>query len=720
MAHLLFDAMSSLRTLIFGGLLGTAAAALALGLSALGAFDRFEGFTYDMRVRLLAPAVDVPVKIVVLDQGSLDAGEQNGWSWPWSREVYPYLLSYCERAKVKAVAFDVYFTEHHLDVPGDTEFADAVERTPNYIGALRTFVTHDKEDDSVTWPADAPPSPFKLEGLDAWLREHPAESIRATSAKFPYAELAKATRVYGHVRSAPEGDSVVRRVFPVQVFDGQAVPRLGVAAWLAAGSASPPAMTIEGNTLHIGDRQVQLDRNGASLLHYYRQRAGSDYAFEVYSLADVLQSEFAIAEGQPPKLAPELFRDCYVLFGHSAPGLYDLKATPMHAAMPGVELQATSLANLIRGDTMSHPPAAVVSLIAFAWSALAAAVVALGGKWWRLSITAAVALAVPILVGVLAYRAGYWWPIIMPLVAAAIAVTAGIVFIYTTESRQRRFIRNAFSRYLTSEVIDRLISNPDQLKLGGEERELTIFFSDVEAFSSICERLSPSSVTTLLNDLLSEISQIILSEGGTLDKYVGDAVVAFWNAPTDQPDHAVQAVRAALRCQRRLAERAEHFRALAGGHTVRVRIGINTGRVLVGNLGSHERFDYSVLGDAANLAARLEGANKAFGTHILVSLETWSRTRGQFQGRVLGRVMVVGRETPVQIVEPLCFANEPMPESAQKFIAAIAMVGEGRVEQAIAQLASLTDDPVAGAFVKYLSTLDPKQVLDGVWRLTSK
>jgi len=709
--------MSSLRPLIFGALLGIAAATIVLGLAGLGLFDTFEGFTYDMRVRMMAPPVDVPVKIIVLDQGSLDAGDANGWTWPWSREVYPYLISFCRRTSVKALAFDVYFTEHHADVPGDSEFAAAVEGMPNYIGAL---IASAKIGDARKWPAGTAQAPLKLAGLDAWLERHPDAPMKMTAAVFPYPELAKATRTYGHVRSAPEGDSVVRRVFPVQEFDGRAVPRLAMAAWITGGFAAPPAMSIEGDTLRIGDRALQLDDQGTSLLHFYKPRDGSDYAFEVYALADVLQSEFAIAEGKEPKLSPEVFKDCYVLFGFSAPGLYDLKATPMHPAMPGVELQATTLANLLRGDTMSLPPGAAVAVMTLLWSALAAGAVALGGKWWRLTMIAAVALAVPVAIGVLMYRASYWWPIVSPLIAAATAVTAAIVFIYTTESKQRRFIRSAFSRYLSNDVIERLLKDPDQLKLGGEVRELTIFFSDVKGFSSISERLSPSSITALLNDLLSEIAQIIQSEAGTLDKYMGDGVVAFWNAPLEQPDHAVRAVRAAIRCQRRFAEREEHFRALAGGHPVEVRIGINTGKVLVGNLGSPERFDYSVMGDDANLAARLEGANKAFGTHILASLETWSRTNGQFKGRALGRVMVVGRETPVQIVEPLCFADEPLPASALKFIAAIAMVGEGRVEQAIAQLESLTDDPVSAAFVNYLRTLDPKQVVDGVWRLTSK
>lgn len=711
--------MPTIRTFILGAFLGVAAALVSMLLSALGTFDRIEGMTYDMRVRALAPRVDVPVKIIVLDQGSLAAGESHGWTWPWNREIYSYLVSFLNRVPVKSLAFDVIYTAPGEDLPGDQAFAATISSTPHYIGALLTSADTGP---TTAWPANLKKSRFELEGLDAWLKENPTAKVRRASARFPYNELAQVTAIYGHVSGEIEGDSVVRRSIPVQVFDGQVLPRLGIAAWMVGEHRQAqqlPAMKIQGNSLHIADRTMQLDEQGTSLLHYYQPREGSDYAFEVFPAMDLIASEIAMQSGEEPKLSPEIFRDCHVLFGFSAPALYDLKPTPMNPAMPGVELHATVLANLIRGDSMSLPMGGTVGLFTLFWSALVGAMTVRGGRWWQLLLISLVALMLPLLVGLLAYRGDVWWPIVMPMIAAAVTVVAGITYIYTFENRQRRFIRAAFARYLSDEVITQLVANPSQLKLGGQERELTVFFSDIEGFSSISERLSPTATTKLLNEVLTVITDVILSEGGTLDKYMGDGVMAFWNAPASQPDHAVRAIRAALRCQRELAAKEERFQELAG-HPVRVRIGINTGPMLVGNLGSQQRFDYSVLGDAANLAARLEGANKAFGTHLLVSLETWSRSQGQFHGRVLGRVMVVGRETPVQIVEPLCFADEPMPTQAMLVSQAIAMCGEGRVEQAITQLESLAGDPVAAAFAKYLRTLDPKQALDGVWRLTSK
>ena len=215
---------------------------------------------------------------------------------------------------------------------------------------------------------------------------------------------------------------------------------------------------------------------------------------------------------------------------------------------------------------------------------------------------------------------------------------------YVTEGRQKAFYRHAFKHYLSPVVIDRLLEEPSRLKLGGERRELSIFFSDLQGFSSISERLDPQALTTLLNDYLSDMTDIILEEEGTVDKYEGDAIIAFWNAPLTQPDHALRACRAALRCQQKLRERNQEFLQRAGS-AFWMRIGINTGPVVVGNMGSRQRFDYTVLGDAANLASRLEGANKAFGTDTMVAESTWIQTNGQLKGREIGLLRVVGRQT---------------------------------------------------------------------------
>ncbi len=223
---------------------------------------------------------------------------------------------------------------------------------------------------------------------------------------------------------------------------------------------------------------------------------------------------------------------------------------------------------------------------------------------------------------------------------------------YSTEGRQKRYIKNAFKQYLSPAVIEQLISHPERLKLGGERRELSIFFSDLQGFTSISEGLSPEELTALLNEYLSAMTDIIQEEGGTVDKFEGDAIIAFWNAPLDLDDHALRAVRSALRCQESLARMRPAFRERVG-KDLYMRIGINTGPAVVGNMGSHSRFDYTVLGDAVNLAARLEGINKQFKTYTMISQATLEQMADAFPVRELSRVAVVGRKEPVTVYEPM-------------------------------------------------------------------
>ncbi|RMH17467.1 MAG: adenylate/guanylate cyclase domain-containing protein, partial [Acidobacteria bacterium] len=331
-------------------------------------------------------------------------------------------------------------------------------------------------------------------------------------------------------------------------------------------------------------------------------------------------------------------------------------------------------------------------------------------------------LALPAAAAVAAYGAGWWLRLAEPAAAAVLALAGGTVYGYVTEGRRRRFLQRAFSHYLSPAVIERLVEDPSRLELGGERRELSIFFSDLAGFSTLAEGLDPRRLAALLNDYLSAMTELILAEEGTLDKYEGDAIVAFWNAPLDQDDHARRACAAALACQERLAAMAEHFRTRTGGVPLRARIGVHSGEVVVGNLGSRTRFDYTVLGDAANLASRLEGANKAFGSKILVSEATWRATAGAFHGREVGEVVVVGRRQPVRVFEPLAPAAAPPPPWLADWQSALAALRRGELEDARRRFAARPQDPVARAYAERLAALlaEDEPTWDGVWHLDQK
>jgi adenylate cyclase len=376
---------------------------------------------------------------------------------------------------------------------------------------------------------------------------------------------------------------------------------------------------------------------------------------------------------------------------------------------------------LLAAAFLREAPAATVALATLLLGVLSGAVVALNRKAWQSLLAFAVLLPVPILAAFAAYPLGWWWPMVVAEGAVAAALVGSLVLNYATEGRQKAFLKRAFKHYLGAEVIDQIIADPSRLQLGGEKRELTIFFSDIEKFSSFSEKLDPETLTRLLNEYLTDMTDIILEEGGYLDKYIGDAIVAFWNAPADQPDHAVRAARAVLRCQRRLAERRAHYQQQTGV-LIKARIGMHTGEVTVGNMGSRDRFNYTILGDAANLASRLEGANKTFGTYTLISEMTWGRTRGEFLGRELGRIRVVGREQPVRVYEMLGFAGEPVPAFVPDFEAGLKLCLAGQWQEALERFERHPEDPPSVAYAAQcrIRSSAGARTWDGLWSLTEK
>ncbi|MDH3999613.1 MAG: adenylate/guanylate cyclase domain-containing protein, partial [Desulfuromonadales bacterium] len=331
--------------------------------------------------------------------------------------------------------------------------------------------------------------------------------------------------------------------------------------------------------------------------------------------------------------------------------------------------------------------------------------------------------SLPIVFGFSAYQHGYWLPMVVTEVALVLSYIAALTARYILEGRQKRYIKSAFAQYLSPIYIDELIRNPERLKLGGERRTLSIFFSDLQGFSSFAEKIPPEDLTHFLNHYLSAMTEIIHDEGGTVDKYEGDAIIAFWNAPLDIPDHATKAVRAALRCQEKLADMQSELRQWVETEVV-MRIGINTGKAVVGNMGSSDRFDYTMLGDAVNLAARLEGVNKQFGSTTLISESTAQALDKGIPLRAVATVTVFGRTEAVRIFEPLnsevsaqraddltCFASGLEGFTLGDFAAAKSFFNQ-----------SAERDPVAQAYLKRCGQLleeSPAQ-WRGIWEVTEK
>jgi adenylate cyclase len=720
-----------------GALIGTAAATVALVLWVMGFLDLWEFATWRWRVEFFAKpsASSSTIKLILLDQNSLAwAEEENGWSWPWPREVYSPIIDFCERSGARAVIFDLLFTESSLyGVDDDKALAAAIDRGPAFITPL--FLGK-KSGDLETWPPETPLRfSLRIANLDEWLALGSHKEAVMPRAAFPVPEVSNSCAILASVSQEPDIDGIFRRCHLFHLFDGHVIPSFGLAAFLAGrtgdgsrGQAAQPGGRANSSSSHeiklidgclmVAGRSVPMDALGKSILRF-RGPAGS---YETFSAASVIQSELRIREGAKPVIENmEVFKDAYVFVGGSAPGLLDLRPTPIGKIYPGVELHATMLDNLLSNDFLQEAVRWNSFLTTFLLALLSGVLVVFGRKAWQSAVAVGVFLSLPVLIGFLAYPLGYWWPMIVHEAAVAFSLTGAVLFNYASEGRQKAFIKKAFTHYLSPEVIKKILEDPSKLRLGGERRELSIFFSDLQGFSSISERLDPHTLTTLLNDYLSDMTDIILEEGGTLDKYEGDAIIAFWNAPLDQPDHALRACRAAIRCQIKLKERREEFMQRTGA-MLYARIGINTGPVVVGNMGSRKRFDYTVLGDAANLASRLEGANKVFDTFLMVSEATWEQTANELLGRELGMLRVVGRKTPVRVYELIGLSAQEDSDKLESFRSALAMYYARDLTGALQIFDSLPDDPVAKHYAKRCRALlqNPSSDWDGVWNLTEK
>jgi len=666
------------RELRDGLLLGVMAALLAGLLAAAGGLQAIEAATGRWRAATFAagPQAAEPIVLVAVDQESLDwARNENALSWPWPRAAYALVVDFCQRAKVRSLSFDLLFTEPSLyGVDDDLQLAAALATLPVTVGSLTS-------------------------------------GKGGAAAALPVAPLSDGFARFGDVSGSPDADSLFRRTRLLSSTEGRQLPSLPLAAF-EVSRPQADVTEVDGG-LNIAGRFIPTDAEGRALLNF-RGAAGT---FPTYTAAAVIQSELLLQAGEPPTLDPRQLQGAHVFFGLTAPGLYDLRPTPLDGVFPGMEIHATALDNLLAGDFLAPVSwlvqAGFVLLLAFG-----AGVVMRHCRTLAQTLFAfAVLLPLPLLTGFVAYAQNLWLPVATVTAATALALTGGVAVNFATEGRKKREIRRAFNQYLHPSVIEQLVADPGKLRLGGEKRELSIFFSDLAGFSTISEKLEPEPLTALLNAYLTEMTDIILDAGGTIDKYEGDAIIAFWNAPLTQPDHAQRAVRAAIACQQRLAELRPVFKERFGSE-LRMRIGLNTGEAVVGNMGSTRRFDYTMLGDAVNLAARLEGVNKVFGTEILFSEATKTRLDDNLPLRAIATVRVVGRREPVPLYTPLAV----VPQEPAGFRAAVASFSQGDFAAAGKAFAALDADPVAAAYVTRCRQLAQQlpATWEGVWDLNEK
>lgn len=672
---------------------------------------------WDWRVRWLARpgAATDDIVTIMIDQNSLDdARDQFGFGWPWPRQVYAYILDFVSRGGAKAIAFDLIFTDASAaGGEDDALFGQAIARGIPFVGAFSGSQTTGA---FTEWPMD-------INDIYPEVKEEQRNMIQTKldfkRASFPVPEVRGNASLLGNVMSSPDDDAVFRSMFPFRVFDNRWVPNLGLATVLATAGPDDLPINIMPRHLTVGTRRIPLTRQGEAVLRY----RGPTQTHRAFNATAILQSEARLLENREPLIDPEVFKGKTIFLGATAPGLMDLKPTPVGRTYPGMEVHATFLDNFLSDDFIQPLQVSWVIALAIGISLLSAVAVRCGQRAMMVCMAYPLFSVIVIGAGFLAYHWNMGLPVAPVLVSSLLAMTSALVVNFALEGRQKRFIKQAFRQYLSPVVIDRLLASPDHLVLGGEEKTLSILFSDVQGFTSISERLSPSQLTSLLNEYLTAMTDIIHQHGGTIDKYEGDAIIAFWNAPLDQEDHATRAIRAGLECNETLMGLREDFQQRYQADLI-ARIGINTGPVVVGNMGSRQRFDYSFLGDAGNLASRLEGINKAFGTRLLVSEDTLRASHYAFPAREISRIRVVGRQHPVTVYEPLLETlHNKQHEHYQKFNAALQLYYQGDFTEAQARFEQLShSDPAATSYVQRCSQLvknHPRE-WDGIWEFTEK
>jgi adenylate cyclase len=700
---------------------------------------RLEALAYDARVRLTLPGTPDP-RVVIVDIDEKSLAEEG--RWPWSRDRVALLLDKLFDAhKVAVVGFDVVFAEADAssglpvlealahgelsNTPGfrdavsrlapkldrDAAFARALSNRPVVLGVYFTSETGFREvRRGGVLPAPAFPRKALTSFDNAW--------VLATGYGANLPALQTAAGAAGHMNHQLDDDGVARRVPLVIEFDGAHYEALSVAVVRRLlGGAALDAGTAQAGDYHAVERfgvaglDVPVDVNGAALVPF-RGRAGT---FRYVSASDVLRDRVPAGT-----LAGKV-----VLVGTTAPGLMDLRATPVGNVFPGVEVHANMVSGILSGSVRERPAweaGAELALILVSGVVL----LVLLPRCGVFASTLACVFALAAITG-----ANFWaWNarLVLPLVAPLLLVLALWVwhtaFGYFVEARAERQITRLFGQYVPPELVDEMARDPGCYSMDGESHEMTVLFSDIRSFTTLSEGLSPKDMVALMNAFFTPMTEIIHRHRGTIDKYIGDAIMAFWGAPLADPEHARHAAEAATEMRAALVKLGGEF-ATRGWPKLDAGIGINSGTMNVGNMGSEFRRAYTVMGDAVNLASRLEGLTKKYRVPVILGEET-RRALVDQEFVELDRVRVKGKKESVAIYDGRALTPQRR-EAAQRFAAALAACRARDWASAQAGFEALADDAMlSGPVALYLGRIarfradPPPADWDGVFAFDEK
>ncbi|HWI18635.1 MAG TPA: adenylate/guanylate cyclase domain-containing protein [Vicinamibacterales bacterium] len=623
-----------------------AAGVLALAIGLLDFTRTIELQTYDLRVAATArptePSRDIV--LIAIDNESIRRMEPLVGRWPWPRLIHAVVIDYLAAAGAKVIGYDVLFAERDVrkfmvedsEWTGEESDAALVESTREAGNVIHVAEAASAE---LVDPSRALVEDLSAPGLNVQLPNAGCAEPRPRLTP-PFPALAQASRAIGHTLLPFDAGGTVRRLPPiVQVGDRQ-VAAFSLATVLAAGGS--PALS------------ARVDDSGyCAQMIPWRGPAENDNGqptFTSYAFYDVFYSAQQIMANQAPGIDPALFKGRTVIVGATAEGLHEAFATPFpRGEINGPEVHANMIDALSGARTIVPAPAWVgVALVT-----AAVAVVGVSGAFlnaWLTGVAAAVFALLFAWLSVGIFARGTWIPVAVPLIALVLAFVGDLAWKYFVEGREKRQIKKLFSRYVSKDVYDQLVANPSLAALGGSRRHMTVLFSDIRGFTTMSEKGTPEDVVGQLNQLFTRMVAVVFAHRGTVDKFVGDMIMALYSAPLDDEEHAEHAVQTALAMIRTLQEMNVEW-AAQGKPQLDIGIGINTGEMIAGNVGSESIMSYTVIGDAVNLGARLESLNKDYGTRIIISEATRRELKGRYDIHPLGDVIVKGKSQPVAIYE---------------------------------------------------------------------
>jgi adenylate cyclase len=691
--------------------------------------DLMELKTVDLRFLSRGPVAPGPeVVLAVVDEKSLQ--EQGKWIWP--RSKFAQLVRILSESGAKVITFDIGFLEadKNSTLQAVVDFEDTVkslgirdDRLDAYLKQARERADHDLIFAEAIKASKAKVvlgyffqmTPEGLEHLDENTIEEQiknartsrysmvrytsdrAQEVRLQEAFMPQSDiaiLAGSTRYSGYFNMFPDQDGGIRWApLLVRCREHLYAPIALQTLRAYTGRSPTPVIADYGvQKIQIGKLMVPTNELGGLMVNY----RGGGKTFPHISITDILQD----------RVPPEILKDKIVLVGATATGIYDLRVTPFSTVFPGLEIHANIIDNILHQDFIQRPDwAAIFDLAAMGLLGL---IVGLAVPHLRALPGAAVTIGLLVtyilLCQYLFSHLGAWLNIVYPLgVVLVLTYVSLTVYKYLTEERDKKFLKATFQNYLSPELIEDMHKSKTMPELGGEARVITAYFTDIEGFSSFSEKLTAHQLVELLNEYLSAMTDILVNEKGTLDKYEGDAILAFFGAPMDLPDHALRACRVSLAMQNKLVELRKKWRneKQAPGepsrntknmpaeewvpgdkwpkivHQMKMRIGINSGEIVVGNMGSSMRMNYTMMGDPVNLAARLEAAGKQYGVYTLVSEYTMDlecnenggkkKIRDMVEARTIDNIRVVGKSEPVKVYEVCAMKGDLTDQEKELF-----------------------------------------------------